>query len=80
MARCMPDNYFVWGFSCLLPYVIVTRQLAWTFGMVLAWTHANRSADLLFKFRMVRGIYHTTADLAEAIKDVLEDQVLRMLG
>ena len=42
--------------------------------MVFIWLHANMTSQLLFKNRKVRGHYRATADLAEAMKDVLGDE------
>ena len=42
--------------------------------MIFIWLHANMTSQLLFKNRRVRGNYRATADLAEAMKDVLGDE------
>ena len=74
IAQCMPETYFVWGFSSLLLYIIFSIQLVWTFIMLLVWLHANMTSNLLFKSRKVRGNYRAVTDLAEAMKDVLGDE------
>ena len=71
---CMPDDYFVWGFSSLLLYIIFALQLVWTSGMLLVWLHANMTSELLFKARNIRGNYRAVADLAEPMKDILGDE------
>ena len=42
--------------------------------MIFIWIHANSSSELLFKNRKVRGNYRATADLAEALREVVGDE------
>ena len=72
--QCISNPYFVWGFSSLLLRVILYIQIAWTFTMFFIWIHANMTSQLLFKNRRVRGGFRATADLAEAMEDVLGDE------
>ena len=72
--QCVPKSYFVWGFSSLLLEIILYLQIVWTFIMIFIWIHANSSSELLFKNRKVRGSYRATADLAEALTEVVGDE------
>ncbi|KAL8795150.1 MAG: hypothetical protein Q9195_002305 [Heterodermia aff. obscurata] len=72
--RCLPETYFVWGFSSLLLEIILYLQIVWTFTMIFIWIHANSTSQLLFKNRRVRGSYRATADLAEALTEVVGDE------
>ena len=73
-AQCLPKTYFVWGFSSVLLEIILYLQIAWTFIMFFIWVHANSTSQLLFKNRRVRGSYRATADLAEALTEVVGDE------
>ena len=42
--------------------------------MLFIWLHANMTSQLLFKNRQVRGAFRASADLAEAMQDVLGDE------
>lgn len=72
--QCVPKGYFVWGFSSLLLEVILYLQIIWTFTMIFIWIHANSTSQLLFKNRKVRGNYRASADLAEALTEVVGDE------
>ena len=74
VAQCMPVNYFVWGFSSLLLYIIFAIQLAWTVGMFLVWLHANLRSQLIRHGRRVRGNYRAAVDFAEAVNKALGNE------
>ena len=42
--------------------------------MIFIWIHANSTSQLLFKNRKVRGNFRATADLAEAVTEVIGDE------
>ena len=73
--QCLPEKYFVWGFSSLLLEIILYLQVFWTFIMIFIWIHANSTSQLLFKNRKVRGNFRATADLAEAVTEVVGDDI-----
>lgn len=74
IARCIQEDYFVWGFSSLLLYIILGLQLAWTIGIFLVWLHANLRSQLIRTGRRIRGNYRAAADLAEAMQETLGDE------
>lgn len=74
IAQCITEDFFVWGFSSLLLYIISGIQLAWIIGMFLVWLHANLRSQLLRVGRGIRGNYRAAADLAEAMQETLGDE------
>lgn len=74
IAECMQKDYFVWGFSSLMLYIILGIQLAWTIGMFLVWLHANLRSQLVRTGRRIRGNYRAAADLAEPMQETLGDE------
>jgi hypothetical protein len=70
-AECLPENYFVWGFSSLLVYIVLCLQITWTLGMYLVWLDANLYSALCRSGRKVRGHYRAAVDLSEAMGEVL---------
>lgn len=70
-AECLPENYFVWGFSSLLVYIVLCLQITWTLGIYLVWLDANIYSALCRSGRKVRGHYRAAIDLSEAMGEVL---------
>jgi hypothetical protein len=74
-AECLSKSYFVWGFSSLLLYILLSLQLVWTLGMFLVWLDANIYSELCRKGRKMRGSFRNALDLAEAVREVLGDEL-----
>lgn len=72
---CLAESYFAWGFSSLILYIILSLQLVWTFGMFMVWLDANLCSELCRKGRKMRGSFRNALDLAEAVKEVLGDEL-----
>lgn len=72
---CLANDYFVWGFSSLLLYIILSLQFVWTLGMYIVWLDANCNSELCRKRRKMRGSFRNALDLAEAIREVLGDEL-----
>ena len=70
-AQCLPETYFVWGFSSLLIYIVLSLQITWTLGMYLVWLDANIYGALCRSGRKVRGNFRAALDLSEAIGEIL---------
>lgn len=87
-AVCLGSPYFVWGFSSLLLYIVLSLQLVWTLGMFIVWLDANTCSKLCRKQRKMRGSFRNALDLAEAVREVLgdnlcaysESEIARQLG
>ena len=75
VAKCQPAQYFVWGLSSLMILVLLGLQVAWTVGMYGVWIDANLNSVLCRNGRRIRGPFRAVADLAEAIKEVVGDQI-----
>lgn len=73
--ECLARPYFVWGFSSVLLHITLSLQLVWTFGMFIVWLDANVYSKLCRKGRKTRGSFRNALDLAEAIKEVLGDDL-----
>lgn len=73
--ECLARPYFVWGFSSLGLYIIFSLQLVWTLGMFIVWLDANVYGKLCRNGRKMRGSFRNALDLAEAIKEVLGDDL-----
>lgn len=74
LAECLPESYFVWGFSSLMVYVILSAQVVWFFGMYIVWLDANLKSALCRSGRKVRGHFRAVADLSEAMEEILGDE------
>lgn len=74
IAKCIPEQYFVWGWSSLLLYITLGLQLAWTLGMLGVWLDANINSQLCRKGRKVRGYFRAAADISEAMRETLGDE------
>ena len=74
-AYCLPESYFVWGFSSLLLYIICSLQITWTFGMFIVWLDANINSQLCRTGRKTRGFLRPALDIAEAVRDVLGEEL-----
>ncbi|KAL2047574.1 hypothetical protein N7G274_000615 [Stereocaulon virgatum] len=70
-AECLPDNYFVWGFSSLLVYIVICLHIIWTLGTYLVWLDANVYSALCRSGRKIRGQYRAAIDLSEAMGEAL---------
>jgi len=75
LALCLPESYFVWGFSSLLVYIVISTQIVWFFGMYVVWLDANINSALCRTGRKVRGHFRAAADLSEAAREVLGKQI-----
>lgn len=75
MGYCLPESYFVWGFSSLLLYIICSLQIAWTVGMFIVWLDANINSQLCRTGRKTRGSFRPALDIAEAMREVLGDEL-----
>lgn len=71
LAKCLPESFFVWGFSSLLVYIVISLQIVWFFGMYIVWLDANINSSLCRHGRNVRGHFRAATDLAEAAREVL---------
>ena len=74
LAECLPEKYFVWGLSSLMLYINLGLLIIWISGMYLVWLDANIYSALCRSGRKVRGPFRATADLAEAMREVLGDE------
>ncbi|KAL8748867.1 MAG: hypothetical protein Q9199_008026 [Rusavskia elegans] len=74
LSYCFNKDYFVWGFSSIVLYVVLGLQLAWTLGMYCLWLDANLASELVKTGRTIRGPFRAAADLAEAMKETLGDE------
>ena len=72
---CLPESYFVWGFSSLLLYIICSLQITWTVGMFIVWLDANINSQLCRTGRKTRGFLRPALDIAEAVRDVLGEEL-----
>ncbi|KAI4096656.1 MAG: hypothetical protein LQ344_000796 [Seirophora lacunosa] len=68
---CFTENYFVWGFSSIVLYVVLGLQILWTIGMYGVWLDANIASELVRHGRTIRGPFRAAADLVEAMNDTL---------
>ncbi|KAL8966473.1 MAG: hypothetical protein Q9197_005957 [Variospora fuerteventurae] len=68
---CFTKNYFVWGFSSIVLYVVLGLQILWTIGMYGVWLDANIASDLVRNGRTIRGPFRAAADLVEAMNHTL---------
>ena len=75
LAYCLPESYFVWGFSSLLLYIICSLQITWTVGMFIVWLDANINSQLCRTGRKTRGFLRPALDIAEAVRDVLGEEL-----
>lgn len=73
--ECLGRPYFVWGFSSILLYIVLSLQLVWIVGMFIVWLDANVCSKLCRKDRKMRGSFRNALDLAEAIREVLGDDL-----
>ena len=74
-TECLSRRYFVWGFCSVLLYIILSLQLVWTLGMFMVWLDANIYSKLCRRGRKMHGSFRNVLDLAEAIKEVLGDDL-----
>lgn len=74
-SKCIARSYYVWGFSSIMLYIILSLQLAWTLGMFLIWLDANVYSELCRKGRKMRGSFRNALDLAEVVREVLGDEL-----
>ncbi len=74
IAKCLPEPYFVWGWSSLLLFITLSLQLAWILGMFGVWLDANINSQLCRKGRKVRGYFRAAADISEAMSENLGDE------
>ena len=56
-------------------YIILSLQLAWILGMFLIWLDANLYSELCRKGRKSRGSFRNALDLAEAVRELLGDEL-----
>jgi len=71
LAECLPEKFFVWGFSSLMVYINLGLLMIWIFGMYIVWLDANIYSALCRSGRKVRGDFRAVTDLSEAMKEVL---------
>ncbi|KAL8956432.1 MAG: hypothetical protein Q9193_006051 [Seirophora villosa] len=71
---CFTENYFVWGFSSIVLYVVLGLQILWTIGMYCVWLDANIASELVRHGRTIRGPFRAAADLVEAMNDTLGNE------
>lgn len=71
VAYCLPESYYVWGFSSLLLYIICSLQIVWTIGMLVVWLDANINSQLCRNGRKTRSPLRAALDIAEAMREVL---------
>ena len=69
------QSHFVWGFSSLLLYVVCSLQAVWTIGMFIVWLDANMYSQLCRRGRKTRGSLRAAIDIAEAMREVLGDEL-----
>lgn len=74
LAECLPEKFFVWGFSSLMVYVNLGLLILWVFGMYIVWLDANIYSALCRSGRKVNGPFRAVADLSEAMREVLGDE------
>jgi hypothetical protein len=74
LAQCLPESYFVWGFSSLMVYVNLSLFMIWLFGMYIVWLDASIYSALCRSGRKVRGNFRAVADLSEAMREVLGNE------
>ena len=74
-SECVARSYFVWGFSSILLYIVLSLQLVWIVGMFTVWLDANVCSKLCRRGRKMRGSFRNALDLAEATKEVLGDDL-----
>lgn len=75
LAECFPERYFVWGFSSMMVYINLSLFMAWLFGMYIVWLDARIYSALCRSGRKVRGHYRAVADLSEAMKEILGNEI-----
>ncbi|KAL8925445.1 MAG: hypothetical protein Q9208_003537 [Pyrenodesmia sp. 3 TL-2023] len=68
---CFAKSFFVWGFSSIVLYVILSLQILWTIGMYAVWMDANINSELVKYGRKIRGPFRAAADLVEAMNETL---------
>ncbi|KAL8750193.1 MAG: hypothetical protein Q9184_006510 [Pyrenodesmia sp. 2 TL-2023] len=68
---CFAKSFFVWGFSSIVLYVILSLQIIWTVGMYAVWMDANINSELVRYGRKLRGPFRAAADLVEAMNETL---------
>lgn len=73
--ECLARPYFVWGFSSILLYIVLSLQLVWILGMFIIWLDANIYSKLCRKGRRMHGSFRNALDLAEAIRELLGDDI-----
>ena len=79
-AECLPESYFVWGFSSLLVYIVLCLQMLWTLGMYIVWLDANIYSALCRSGRKIGGHFRAAADLSEAVYEVLRRMTPKVLN
>lgn len=72
-SKCLANPYYIWGFSSVILYIILSLQLVWTIGMFMVWLDANIYSKLCRKRRKMRGIFRNVLNLAEALKELLKN-------
>ena len=75
LAECLMQPDFAWGFSSLLLYVVCSLQAVWTIGMFIVWVDANIYSQLCRRGRKTRGSLRAAIDIAEAMREVLGDEL-----
>ena len=74
-AECLASPYYVWGFSSVLLYIILSFQLVWTLRMFMVWLDAQVYSKLCRKRRRMRGSFRNGLDLAEGIRELLKKEL-----
>ena len=74
MAECLPEQYYVWGLSSLLLYIVLCLQITWIFGMYFVWLDANIYSKICRSGRRMRGDFRAAADLSGAMEEVLGNE------
>lgn len=74
VAQCLPEPYYVWGLSSLLVYINLSLFMIWLLGMYIVWADARIHSALCRSGRRVGGHFRATADLSEAMDEVLGNE------
>lgn len=78
--ECMAISDYTWGFSSSVLYILLPLQLIWTLGMFFIWLDADIYSELYQKGRKMHGSFRNALDIAEAVKEVLGDEICAYLN
>lgn len=56
-AECLASRYYVWGFSSVILYILLSLQFVWTLEMFIIWLDANIYSQLCRKRRTMSNIF-----------------------